>query len=85
MIINFIASSDDTCRSGDIRSANEIYIEYPTSRRTTSSRIQICSENNELIDICSDIDLDEEAIISIACYSDGKQRLLIVTQHLESY
>ena len=75
MIIDFIASSD-TCRSGDIRNANQIYIEYPTSRRTTSSRIQICSENNELIDICSDIDLDEEAIISIACYSDGKQRLL---------
>ena len=75
MIIDFIASSD-TCRSDDIRNANQIYIEYPTSRRATSSRIQICSENNELIDICSDIDLDEEAIISIACYSDGKQRLL---------
>ena len=74
--VNFIASSD-TCSSGEIRRyGNEIDIGYPTSRRTTSSRIQICSEDIELIDICSDIDLDEKTIINIACYSDGKWRLL---------
>ena len=70
--VNFIASSD-TCSSGEIRRyGNGIDIEYPTSRRTTSSRIQICSEDDELIDICSDIYLDEETIFNIACYSVGK-------------
>lgn len=56
---------------GDIYQIDNLNIYYPSSRRTSTSKIETCSADGERIDICNDAQLDEDLIVSLICPSLG--------------